>query len=540
MKKPLTLRTRFVLSFSIIIIIFTLVLSSIISLNLIEVYRKESGSVLLQKALQMTNILERFLWARTVELDFVSEVISNRDMSDSDEIRSILDDLKKDISPYVWVAFIDSNGIVVEATDDYLKGQDMSEKPIYNLALNNNYTGQVYKVKLTDESSNNTINNEIKVLEISIPAYLDDGTFIGVIASYLDWNWIEKTAETMYLHTDNEKNTDIMIVNSKDNLVLLGPNQLQDKYIDLDILEKVKQETKGWETATWEDGYDYFTAYVLKSDFSEFQSTQWIVIARQPITSIYGYLKENVLFAIKFAAIAAIVFALIGLIVANRITKPLKLLTIASVKLREGEYVEIPKLKGAREIQLLASSLDSLIKSLAITKGELGEMTGLANLDKLTQLPNRIALENHLQTLITNNAGQTFTILYMDLDGFKSVNDTYGHPVGDKLLQEVASRIKKCIAKDELVARIGGDEFVVVVNNSKEDVRKRGKLIANNIINELSKIYIIDKQKIRIGCSVGGAIWNIDSTDINELASKADQALYTSKNNGKGIFTYCS
>ncbi len=528
------------MTYSIIIIFFTIILSTIVSINFIEAYRHEAGKILVEKALQMTNITERFFWARISELELLGKLDMMKDKSKPSGIRETLDKLKEGISPFVWVGFVDTNGVVLESTDDILKNKDLSGEAIYKQALKRTYVGDVHESDFPGQISGYAATDKkMKVIELSTPVLSEDGKLIGVLASYISWDWIIDIEKTMYQHTTSEVNTEIIMIRSSDNLVLLGPDDLLGTNICLEGIAKAKQGEIGWESEQWADGKSYFTAYVLNSEFSMYNSSQWIVLARQPLISVYGFLKYNAILTIKVAVLSALSFAIIGLITANRITKPLKQLTIASTKIRDGEEIEIPKLHGVREIELLASSLDSLIKSLAITKDELGEMTGLASHDRLTQLPNRTALDNHLQNLIENNNEDLFfTMLYMDLDGFKSVNDTYGHHAGDLLLQEVAHRIKSCITMDDFAARIGGDEFVVVLKNTKDDSKSRGNLVANKIIKELSKTYFILKKRVRVGCSVGGALWKIDSTDITELACMADEALYQSKNKGKGVFTY--
>lgn len=536
MKKSMKLRTRFIITFSIIILFYTFILSSIIGLDFSTVYRQERGDALAQKALQMTNILERYMWARTGEINVLSKLDIFKDTSNTEEVRKVLDELKRNFSPYTWVGFIDSKEVVLEATDGMLKGRDLSAEPIYHQALNNTYIGEVHEVILLDEELHEPTNKKMKYIDISTPIFSDDGKFVGVLASYLDWEWIGEAEKTMYQSVHSERSTEIFIIRKSDNIVLFGPKDLVGTNIDMESIDKVKKGEMGWTVETWADGKPYFTAYVLESEFSKYRCAEWIVLAREPLISVYGYLKEATLFSIKVAISSIVLFIIIGLISANRITNPLKQLTNVANKLREGEVIEIPKIKGVREIEILASSLDNLIKSLSTTKVKLGEMKGLANHDKLTQLFNRTALETYLNSL----EDLTFIILYMDLDGFKLVNDTYGHHVGDLLLQEVANRIKASIASDELDARMGGNEFVVVINTSTEDFRSRGFLVANKIIEELTKPFIIEKQQIRVGCSVGGAIWKIDSRNIIELTHMADQTLYKSKANGKGIFTYYS
>lgn len=539
MKKSHSLGARFATNFSIIIIVFTLIISGIISIDFMIINRNNAGNRLVDKALQMSNILERFIWDRNAELNFISKLSVFKDIDDTKELRRTLDDVQRDLFHYEWIGFLDPNGIVIEDSESILKGENLSKEPIFYKALLDNYLGEANEGGLLGEKEKGKKYENMQLLDVSMPIFSDNGKFLGVLAAYINWNWIAESETTIYQGIEHEKNTNIIIINQEDNVVLYGPDDMSGNKLDLNIINQNDLPKMGWDSANWPDEERYITAYVQKSGFSQQQDTPWIVLARQPVRTVYGYLAKTIEFVVVSGVVSAIVFAIIGLIAANRVTKPLKQLTIASGKLKDGEDVQIPMNHRVKEIELLAESLDSLIKSLVTAKDELGEMTGLANQDGLTNLPNRIALNNYLHDLTAEHDDLNFIMMYLDLDGFKAVNDTYGHHIGDLLLQSVAKRIKTCVASGDLVARIGGDEFVViVVNNQKGNVRDNGAIVANRIIKEIKKVFMIDNKRIKVGCSVGGAIWKIDSTDITELADMADKALYQSKNSGKGKFTY--
>ena len=539
MKKSINLKTRFTISFSIIILVLTFILSSVISLNSISIYKKEIGNSLSERVWQMSNRLDQYMWARYGEINVLSKLDIFKNTSNTKEVRKVLDELKLNFPSYSWVGLIDPNGEVLESTDGILKGKNISARPVYNQALNSTYIGDVHDAVLLSSLLPNPTGEAMKFVDISTPIFSDNGELTGILASHLSWGWAKEVEGTMVQSNNNKEKMEVFIVSKGDNAVLLGPTELIGTNLNLGSIDKARAGENGWSVETWPDGKKYLTGYILEGGYENYPGLGWVILARQPVELAYEAIQNQIIFSVTFGILAVITFVIFGVISANIITKPLKQLTFVANKLREGEDVEVPKLKGIREIEVLSSSLDSLIKSLIKTKGELGEMEELANYDKLTRLPNRIALGNYLEKLVlTKDENLTFTILYMDLDGFKSVNDTYGHHVGDILLQEVADRIKEDIGSGELAARLGGDEFVVVAINSNEDVKARGSLVANKIIEDLSRPFVIEQKEIRVGCSVGGAVWNIDSTDTIELTRMADQALYKSKRSGKGKFTY--
>lgn len=138
-------------------------------------------------------------------------------------------------------------------------------------------------------------------------------------------------------------------------------------------------------------------------------------------------------------------------------------------------------------------------------------MKSVAQLDSLTGLPNRLALDNYLDKLelSSQNGEKEYAILYIDLDGFKNINDTFGHHHGDMLLKEVGDKFKRCIRGNDFISRFGGDEFVIILNEI-ENIRQID-IIGNRIIQSIEGEIIIERDSLKVGCSIGVARWPTDN-----------------------------
>ncbi|HXH00180.1 MAG TPA: EAL domain-containing protein [Sphingomicrobium sp.] len=167
-------------------------------------------------------------------------------------------------------------------------------------------------------------------------------------------------------------------------------------------------------------------------------------------------------------------------------------------------------------------------------------LTHLANMDVLSGLPNRgrvrQLLGEALRTAVSGNV--PCAIMFLDLDGFKPVNDTFGHPKGDAVLQAVAKRLCDEVANDGHVGRMGGDEFAIVIGDAQS--RTMVETLADRIIAAIAEPYVIDQTEIRIGVSVGCAFGPIDGATVDDLILKADLALYQAKGAGRGVAKYFS
>jgi diguanylate cyclase (GGDEF)-like protein len=155
-----------------------------------------------------------------------------------------------------------------------------------------------------------------------------------------------------------------------------------------------------------------------------------------------------------------------------------------------------------------------------------------ASLDPLTGLMNRASFDRALELAVARAARTQaqFALLFMDLDGFKLVNDERGHRAGDVLLKEVATRIMSCVREDDLLARYGGDEFVVLLDQlaSPELV----DAIASRVIEALSRSFTLEGLTVRLSISIGVALFPEHGAEPAELLARADAAMYAAKRQG--------
>ena len=162
----------------------------------------------------------------------------------------------------------------------------------------------------------------------------------------------------------------------------------------------------------------------------------------------------------------------------------------------------------------------------------------LAMTDPLTGLANRTQFEKRFDSSLklASRENKTLALMMIDLDKFKAVNDTFGHPIGDELLKIVAKVLTDNARETDVTARLGGDEVAVLVVHPDKKESVRG--YAQRIISELATAFIIKEHEINIGVSIGISMCPEDACEQEGLLKKADVALYKSKTNGGNIYTY--
>jgi diguanylate cyclase (GGDEF)-like protein/PAS domain S-box-containing protein len=166
------------------------------------------------------------------------------------------------------------------------------------------------------------------------------------------------------------------------------------------------------------------------------------------------------------------------------------------------------------------------------------ELAHLAKHDPLTNLPNRILFDEQLQEAIRRAEieDEAIAVLLVDLDNFKNVNDTLGHPIGDRLLVDVANRLDSIVNKNYFLSRFGGDEFIVILEGCADTFLVDA--YAREIIELISQPFHLDDQEIRIGCSIGITLFPDHGNDPDQLVRDADIAMYHAKDQGRNTFSY--
>ncbi|MFT5636364.1 MAG: diguanylate cyclase (GGDEF)-like protein [Cognaticolwellia sp.] len=203
---------------------------------------------------------------------------------------------------------------------------------------------------------------------------------------------------------------------------------------------------------------------------------------------------------------------------------------------------------GKYEIADLTSNINSMMEAIdsEVNKNQQNTkkiltqkhtMEHMANFDALTKLPNRHSFMQTLKTCLVSaeNNASNLSLMFIDLDGFKDVNDNYGHTAGDKLLIYASKRMEKCLRGGGVLSRLGGDEFVVLLpDNLNNNI---GRSISERILLELNYPFNIDSWSINISASIGISNAKDSNFDVGKIVTQADIAMYQSKLKGKGTFT---
>ena len=247
------------------------------------------------------------------------------------------------------------------------------------------------------------------------------------------------------------------------------------------------------------------------------------------------------------------VLLLVSLLLSLSITVPVRRLTAATRQLTAGNRTARAPRGGSAEIDELAESFNAMADQIARAEGELRahqtelerhvaertqQLHHLAHHDPLTQLPNRRQLATRLAAALTRAAAneQRVALLFVDLDNFKSINDTLGHNFGDRVLQAITERLRQATGARALLARLGGDEFTVLMEDvkSSEEVEER----AAALVATLQQPLLVDGRILSTSASIGGSLYPDHANDPDALLRAADVALFRAKELGRNRFAF--
>jgi diguanylate cyclase len=271
---------------------------------------------------------------------------------------------------------------------------------------------------------------------------------------------------------------------------------------------------------------------------AEVPSTQWLLIARQLTDNAFAPVSNTLRNTLLITVMLSLPSIIVLLAVLNLLLRPIGRLARELHEMAEGKRPMLPvATHTAAEVADVARSFNLLQDRLRVQEQRLADM---AHHDTLTGLPNRRMiderLENELHRIQRNHLG--LALLFLDIDGFKPVNDTHGHHIGDLVLSEIAHRLLGAVRDVDTVARLGGDEFLILLNDT-EKPQEAAERVAQQCINALAEVFHVNNLQIHIGVSIGIATCTGEQAgtmSVKQLVSLADDAMYRAKTEGRNRY----
>jgi diguanylate cyclase (GGDEF)-like protein len=514
--------------------------------------REEAQLRLQQLSWQMRDSLNRVIEQATRDTRLLAELPQVRYSSDADATRGVLESLQRSFPDYAWIGIADLDGKVVASTGRMLEGANVGKRPWFTAGMRD-VVATDYHPALLLEKILPRKPDPWRFVDASGPIVDAGGKPVAVLGLHLSWEWARSHARTLLTPALREYGAEIFVIRD-DGTVMLGPAPLVETRVDTTSLRLAQKGQTGSLREVWPDGRAYLTGYSQTGDMLDQASPRWTVLVRQTEgRSLAGAedLKGRML---GWSALLALALAGAAALMARHLVRPMAELREAiegiTAATRSGkEPPPIPPVDGFLETQILSRTMRELVQSeiahrkallalnerleLAVAE-RTAELQALLRRDVLTGLPNRRALLEALPEAMSRarRVGRPCALLFLDMDGFKAVNDNHGHEEGDELLRQFGERLAQGVRKTDMVARLAGDEFVVVLEMLADALHAEDT--AHKLLERLKEPYVLRSATVAVGASIGIALHRPeDPADVDAWLARADHAMYAVKRTGK-------
>jgi len=545
----------------------TLALSQVVSRNAQRQIEGDKANLLSRLAQGMADRLDQDMRTRAQQILFLSRssLMATRE-TPLEEKRALLEQVKAAYPNYAWIGMTDDAGNMLVGTDGLLVGKNLDKQEWFIEGSKGLHFGNAHDAFPLSKQMPKPKRNRLppRLVDVSAPVHDDKGRLVGVICGHLSLDGTFEVLERMRA-TQAGKSTELILLDA-DGRVLMGPPSLPLASANLSHLHAVRKARSSGASVLvepWTDGTRYLTAAVLDTGFRGYPGMGWTLVARQPEQNAFAPARRLGMQVLALGILLALPFGIfLGWILIRRL-HTLERVSAAPVRTRKDLTPEIPPVRGQNEITSFARSFTDLVEDLQTANDELWltsrifeetnqmglfddisekmeyerKLLHLANYDALTDLPNRHLLQRKIGEAIerTSRDGSRTAVLFADLDEFKKINDTLGHPTGDRILTEVARRFSGIAGAGETIARWGGDEFVAVISIAREDTAATQ---AKNMLECLRAPFLLDSVPYKVGASIGIALYPDDGQDAAGLIRCADAAMYEAKRSGKNRFAF--
>lgn len=471
-------------------------------------------------------------------------------------VSALLTRLQSTLPFSTWIGVSDVHGVVRSATKGQLVGEHAQDHPWFRHGLQGLHVSDVHTAPRLAKLLPATANGEPhRFIDFSAP--IDpQGHAIGVLAIYSSWGWVRETIESLLPSNAQERRIALFIFDHSGRLIY-GPNGQMQPFARLGQelplkLQAAEADTQAPRTyaqiAHWKDSKEGFlTAAVALQPRNAASDLGWRIVARQPLATAYAPARQA-MYRIMAAGLAAAVLAAgIAWLIARRLSQDLKHLARAAYALESpGHLTEIPVLHSSREVHHLSLTLRGSIAKLRAANEAMeaqvaertlqlqqanAELERLAQSDPLTGLLNRRGFESQLQfaLALARRSQRPLSILSVDIDLFKSINDRHGHDMGDAVLRHVAQLLGTRLRESDVLARMGGEEFMVLLPDTSREA-------AMELAQRLC--FMVAEKPMEHGATVtisvgASTLHSADNDDGSAMRRRSDAALYAAKAAGR-------
>jgi diguanylate cyclase (GGDEF)-like protein len=508
-----------------------------------EQMKQASGNALLNTARSAASLLGEQLRERQLEVYLLSRAphLERGDLDNPAILKSM--QLRTQArAEYAWMGVTDAEGKVHQAVNDLLVGQSVQQRPWFQAGMRGEYTGDPHEAVLLAKMLPGLPNGEpLRFIDFAAPIRNADGQVIGVLGAHAHWSWVTRIVESAaFSHKNSTPDIEALIIDHDGKI--LYPEALMGQQLATDAT------AQGW-TA----GNGFLTSVVNVPTPSS-TALSWSIAVRQPLETALQPARLLMYKLLILGVVAAVLFGLVAYYLALYLSRPIEQLARSARQVQNQQPgAQFPLQHPVLEIAQLGQSIDAMTQSLLGKERELqeanasleatvaqrtaaltqanAELLSLATHDSLTGVHNRRRFDEKLTeyTLLFRRTGRPFSLLLIDADHFKRINDTHGHAVGDEVLQQLAQLIQSSLRTTDFVARYGGEEFAVLLPEIAQP--DTPEVVAEKIRAAVAEADFPAVGNVTVSIGVGLA----DPADNNHsaLIKRADQQLYQAKAAGR-------
>lgn len=547
-----SLRAQIALVFGALVAVLAVLLSLVFGEILKQRIQREAGASLHVMAGNVAKVLAEGLFdsSRTVQVLAGSADIWARGL-DAAEVHALIVRIQALRPQHVWIGVADPQGIVRAASGDLLLGQSVKERPWFQAGLRELHVGDVHAAALLANLLPHHSSEPLRFVDFSAPIR-QGGRTVGVLGIHGSWNWARETIEGLLHPYFDQQQVALFVFDRQGNVIYAPEGQTEafrqaGQTLPLPTPRAAPDRPlHSASVAVWKDGQSYLTAMAPLQPLNAASDLGWQIVARQPVRTAYAEADAAVHRALGLGVTVALLAAALAWLAARRLSEDLNTLARAAAAVEAGRPgAAIPLMDSNREVYRLSSSLIGMTGRLLRMNEDMEAQVRLrtqelqeANLeldrqarsDALTDLLNRRGFDGQMQfaLALARRSGRPLSLIAFDADHFKRINDRHGHDVGDQVLRSLARRLTARLRESDVVARIGGEEFMVLLPDTDLPTAQR---LANELVHAIAAEPEPRVGQITVSAGVSALRSGTESAEL--LQRRADEALYTAKAAGR-------